>query len=68
MNLDPAEQHFPKLSVPCQIKAIKRGNSSKLHLLVKDGESESWIPYEELKRRSPVDLCHYLLSKIKWTK
>ncbi|CAD8086445.1 unnamed protein product [Paramecium primaurelia] len=56
--------HLPRKNKKCIIKSITRNNGD-IMFLINDDEIK-WVKLEDLKRDSPITLCDYLLSKVRF--
>ncbi|CAK88651.1 unnamed protein product (macronuclear) [Paramecium tetraurelia] len=56
--------HLPRPNKYCVIKNIRRENGD-IYLQITDDQTK-WIKLEDLKKDSPITLCDYLLSKIRF--
>ncbi|CAD8185407.1 unnamed protein product [Paramecium pentaurelia] len=56
--------HLPRQNKKCIIKSITRNNGD-IMFLINDDEIK-WVKLEDLKRNSPITLCDYLLSKVRF--
>ncbi|CAD8178503.1 unnamed protein product [Paramecium octaurelia] len=58
------QPHLPRQNKECTILSIKRFNGD-INFLIKD-EYTKWVKLEDMKKDSPITLCDYLLSKVRF--
>ncbi|CAD8100506.1 unnamed protein product [Paramecium sonneborni] len=58
------QPHQPRPNKECVIKSIRKDNAD-IFLLVTDDYTK-WVKFEDLKKDSPITLCDYLLSKVRF--
>ncbi|CAD8197602.1 unnamed protein product [Paramecium octaurelia] len=56
--------HLPRPNKNCIIRNIRKDNGDIYFQIIDD--QTKWIKLEDLKKDSPITLCDYLLSKIKF--
>ncbi|CAD8044689.1 unnamed protein product [Paramecium primaurelia] len=59
--------HKPRKSKPCQVKQVRHDNG-RVDFLVcfEDSADQKWISLDEMKEKSPVAVCEFLLGKVKY--